>query len=100
MRTLPLNKRFNGFTYTQLRGKRSCIFRQEVTPEIHYYEVFKIRYRNERIIKVKGQEKKIEAGEIWPNDEAFGYWAWSCRTLERALERFNELENYYTKCLT
>ena len=93
MRILPAKKRFNGFDYTLvLRGKRSCIYRQEVTPGIQYFEVFKIKVRKERILKVKGVEKKIEAAEMWPRDEDFGVWAWSCRTLERAMERFNELE--------
>lgn len=94
MKTLPVKKRHNGFDYTLVRrDKRSCIYEQEVTPEIKYYEVFRIKVRKERIIKFKGVEKKIEAGEMWPGDEAFGKWAWTCRTLERAMDRFNDLEN-------
>lgn len=94
MKTLPLILRYHGFNYTQvLRGKRSCIYEQEVTPEIKYYEVFKLRERKERIVIFTGVDKKIEAGERWPRNEDFGEWAWSCRTLDRAMERFHELEN-------
>tara|TARA_R110002020_G_scaffold473167_2_gene702053 strand:+ start:626 stop:907 length:282 start_codon:yes stop_codon:yes gene_type:complete len=27
----------------------------------------------------------------YPSDKAFGVWAWTCLTLERAKEKFNEL---------
>ena len=101
MKTLPLKKRFNGFNYAQvLCGQRSCIYRQEVDPNTYNYEVFKIKVRRERILKIKGIKKSIEAHETWPNDEAFGYWAWSCRTIEKAELRFigmelgNELYEY------
>jgi len=93
MKTLPQKLRYNRFNYTLvLRGQRSCIYEQEVTPDLKYYEVFRIKIRKEKTIKIKGIEKKIEAGEKWPRDEDFGVWAWTCRTLERAKERFNELE--------
>ena len=93
MKALFNKSRKSGFVYTQvLRGKRSCIYEQEVTPEIKYYEVFILQIRKEKTIKFKAGDKKIEAGEMWPNNEAFGKWAWTCRTLERAMERFNELE--------
>jgi len=93
MKTLPIKLRKNGFNYTQvLRGKKSCIYEQEVSEGVKYYEVFKIRIKPERYIK----GKKVEAREWFPHDEAFGYWAWSCRTYERAYERFRELETYKT----
>jgi hypothetical protein len=93
MKTLPLKKRYNGFDYTLVhRGKRTCIYKQIVTNEIRYYEVFIIKVREERTIKFKDGERKIKAHEMWPGNEAFGKWAWTFRTLERAMFRFNELE--------
>ena len=41
---------------------------------------------------VKSNGKRVEAKEWFPHDEAFGYWAWSCRTLDRAMERLRNLE--------
>ncbi|MHA2030542.1 MAG: hypothetical protein ACW99Q_14235 [Candidatus Kariarchaeaceae archaeon] len=54
--------------------------------------MFRIKVRKERIIQFKGVEKKIDAGEIWPSNEAFGRWAWTYRTLDKAMIKYNELE--------
>lgn len=89
MKRLPENLRKNGFSYTLvLRGKRSCIYRQEVTVNMHYYEAF--------VIKVKPAKeifgKSLPEREVFPANEDFGESAWSCRTLKRAKIRFIELE--------
>jgi len=90
MKTLPLKLRKNGFNYTQvLRGIRSCIYEQRVSEKEVCYEVFIVKIRPERNFN----GKVIEAGERFPHDEAFGYWAWSYMTYEDALEKFKELEN-------
>jgi hypothetical protein len=92
--TLALTLRKNGFTYTQIhRGQRSCIYRQEVSPDLYYFEVFIIRIKPERIF----HGKKIEAREWFPHDEAFGDWAWTFRNYDEALWRFRELEEGKTK---
>jgi len=86
---LPLKLRKNGFSYTQVcRGWRSFVYEQSVTPEIKYYEVFELRIQPE--CEIKGYF--YPAKERFPGNEDFGKWAWTCRTLERAMERFNELE--------
>lgn len=87
---LPAKLRFHGFTYTQIcRGQRSCVYEQTVSPKINYYEVFKLRIQHPATLK----GVFYPARERWPKDEDFGYTAWTCRTLERAMERFNEIEN-------
>jgi hypothetical protein len=89
MKTLPFKLRKNVFSYSQvLRGLRSCIYTQRVTEEVTYYEVFLIKIKPERII----ENKILEATEIFPPNEAFGYWAWSYRTMDQAMKKFNELE--------
>ena len=86
---LPQIIRKNRYTYTLvLRGKRSCIYRQEVTETVQYYEVFRIKIKPERYLK----GKLLSASEAFPHDEAFGRWAWSCRNLSDAIDRFNKLE--------
>ena len=90
MKTLPKKLRKNGFDYTLVsRGKRSCIYEQRVSEEIKRYEVFLIKVQRER----EYQGKLFPEKERFPHDEAFGYWAWTCMTLDAAMKRFNDLEN-------
>jgi hypothetical protein len=94
LKTLPPVLERNGFRYTLvLRGKRLCIYQQEVTKDVCYFEVFLIKTRPER--QLCG--KTLPAQEIFPNDEAFGYWAWSYRKYEHTFHRFTELENGYKR---
>ena len=89
MKTLPLKLRKNSFNYTQvLRGQRSCIYAQEVSENTVCFEVFIIKVKPGRMIF----GKIIDQTEVYPNNEAFGYWAWTYRTYESALEKYKELE--------
>jgi len=36
--------------------------------------------------------KRLPEREVFPGNEDFGKTAWSCRTLVKAMERFNKLE--------
>jgi hypothetical protein len=89
MLTLPKNIRKNGFDYVQvLRGKRSCIYEQKVTPRISYYEVFLIVIKPERSLF----GKTLPEREVFPKDEDFGFTAWTYRNLDIAKMRFIEFE--------
>jgi hypothetical protein len=89
VKKLPLKLRKNGFIYTQVcRGVRSFVYEQTITPKIKYYEVFELRIQHEW--EMNGYF--YPAKERFPGNEDFGIWAWTCRTLERAMKRFNELE--------
>ena len=93
---LPLKLSKNGFNYTQvLRGERSCVYEQMYFEEqgIKYYEVFLIKIQPQR----KAFDKEYPAKERFPNDEAFGKWAWSFRNYEDAKWRFDELETGKTR---
>ncbi|MFC2121633.1 hypothetical protein ACFLTI_08570 [Bacteroidota bacterium] len=94
VRTLPLKLTKNGFNYTQvLRGKRTCIYEQRVCKGVTYFEVFLIKVKPTKKIVVDGEVVgEISAREIFPHDEAFGYWAWSIKLYENALKKFEELE--------
>jgi len=86
---VPLKLTKNGFTYTQvLRGRRSCLYEQHVTPRIKQFEVFIIRISPER--EICG--KLILERERFPGNEDFGFWAWSYWTMEEARAKFDELE--------
>jgi len=83
-----LNK--NGFLYTQhARGRIAFIYAQRVSDTTTNYEVFRIKIAPEKYLP---GGKIIPARERFPNNEAFGQWAWTYPTLERAMKRFNELE--------
>ena len=88
--TLPANLFRNGFRYNLVqRGQRSCIYRQDVAPGICYWEVFKLKIRPTWTIK----GKIIPTKEVFPGDDAFSLWAWSYRSYEKAMEKYEEVEN-------
>ncbi|HCY76500.1 MAG TPA: hypothetical protein DHV28_11315 [Ignavibacteriales bacterium] len=74
-----------GFHFTQLiKGEKACIY--EVLDETNkYYEVFRIR-----VFLMPGTKEKYES---YPKANSFGLWAWTFRSKERAMLRFNEIEN-------
>ena len=87
MKTLPLKTRKNDFDYDQvIRGRRYAIYRQTVSQNEHYYELFEIRIRPER--ELDGE--LLEAREAFPHNEAFGYWASVYPSLQEALTAMYE----------
>lgn len=90
IRPLKTKYRKNGFDYTIVRrGQRSFIYCQHVTDQVKYNEVFYRRVAPQWTI----DDNIIPARESFPNDEAFGVWAWSFRSDKRAIEKFKELED-------
>lgn len=86
---LPLEIKRNGATYVfAKRGLKSLIYARTVPEQDTTYEVFKIKIR--KASKVKGHI--IPPGEVFPHDEAFGYWAWQSYTEEGALKYFEKIE--------
>jgi hypothetical protein len=90
MQTLPLILRKNGYTYVQvLRDKRSCIYEQRVDETLSYFEVFNIKIKQPQKYK---SGKEYPEREVFPSNEDFGKTAWSCRTLEDAIKKFEFLK--------
>jgi hypothetical protein len=86
---LPEKLRLDGFTYTrELREGRLCLYEQTVGGICKYYEVFIPRIRKETIFHGTVVPEK----EVFPGDEDFGVTAWSCRTLNDVMIRFNKLK--------
>lgn len=80
----------NKFVYKQVkRNKNKAIYSQHYQENgpIVAYEVFKIKQRKATVI----YGKEYPAQEVFPADNNFGYTAWSCRTLQRAEEKFEEI---------
>jgi hypothetical protein len=94
MKQLAVNIRKNGFNYTQVcRKGRKAVYCQYVNEKTTYYEVFIIKSHDD--IEIAGN--KLEAAEQYPGDSDFGNTAWTCQTLEKAMERYNNLEIEHPK---
>lgn len=88
MQALPIKLSKNGFAYTQIcRDDKKAVYRQYVTPEIEYFEVFIIQIRPD--INFTG--KLVLGGESYPSNEAFGKTAWTFSSLEKAMTKYNSL---------
>lgn len=89
-KTLPVKLRKNGFDYIQYRkSENAFIYKQVISENMVQYEVFEWKIQPERTIN----EKVLPAKEKFPNNEAFGYWAWSYKDYRRAIKKFEELNN-------
>jgi hypothetical protein len=90
MKTLLPTIKKHGFTYTQvLRGKRSCIYEQRVAESIAYFEVFLIKVKPPQVYT---SGRKYPEREVFPCNEDFGKTAWTCRSIEDAMIRYDWLE--------
>lgn len=90
MKSLPHKLNKNGYSYVQIaRGNRSCVYEQHVIDNIRYYEVFIIKISPERIFK----GHVFEAHEKFPDNESFGATAWTFKTEEEAMKKYQELES-------
>ncbi len=88
MKSLDPKQRKNGFDYNLvIREGNVAIYRQVYSENLDYFEIFKVKIRPATIFKGKHFPKR----EVFPSDSFFGETAWSCRTLEKAMERFRGL---------
>ncbi len=89
MKPLSVKLSKNRFEYRfRQKGRRSYIYAQRGTNCDEAYEVFIIRYREERII----EGKILPAKERFPSNEDFGKFAWAYRTWAEAWNKFCQLE--------
>jgi hypothetical protein len=89
---IPLDKIINknNYTYTQvLKGKRYCLYEQNGIANMRCFELFEIKIRPTKDIKGIILKEK----ELFPKDVDFGKTAWAICDLDKALAKFNELEN-------
>lgn len=92
MELLPEIIRRKGFFYNlEKRGTKALIYKQTDAEDgyIAAYEVFKIKVDKPKVVF----GIQLNEREIFPANEDFGKWAWSCPTLERAEKKFQFLEN-------
>ena len=73
--------KLKGYVFNQIsNAKHGFIYEVKGVDSIHY-EVFK------RV------ENRMYDVISYPTEKAFGRWAWTCMSLERAKEKLNEIEN-------
>jgi hypothetical protein len=70
-----------GFIFTQINKSENAYLYEVNTGHSIHYEVFKHK-ENTQFDCVS-----------YPSNKAFGVWAWSCTKLQRALEKFEELND-------
>ncbi len=86
---IPQYLNYHGYDYTQVcRGDKSCLHRQTLEGKTISFEVILIRIQPKTTL----YGKVYPAREHWPKDTDFGMTAWAYWTLERAMEKYNELE--------
>ena len=75
-----------GFHFSQLmRGQKMFLYEVNFDGLTHY-EVFEIR--------VCFTPKTGKPYEGYPKANSFGVWAWTFRDYDKAVEKFNEIENH------
>ncbi len=86
---LPPKLALNGYSYTQvLRKGLKAIYEQRVGGKTAGFEVFTIKVLPRK--ELFG--KTLVERERFPRNEDFGYSAWTFKTKETALKKFNEIE--------
>ena len=84
----------NGYIYKQLkRTDKAAMYSQsdaeDREADFKAFEVFKIKIGKAKVVfGVELPEK-----EKFPSDEDFGKWAWTYTDYEKAIDRFNKIEN-------
>lgn len=68
-----------GFRFTQIKQNQAAYIYLVNTGNSIHYEVFK-RKENSQFNCIS-----------YPSDKAFGIWAWTAKTIEKALDRFEEI---------
>jgi hypothetical protein len=87
---LPLEFIYDKFNYKQiLRSDSVAIYEQSKWGKIRGYEVIIIGRAKKRTVFDRSYPRK----EKYPKSEDWGQKAWTCSTWERALERFNGLND-------
>ena len=92
MEILPEKIKRKGFFYElEKRGNKALMYRQIDDEDniLVAYEVFKIKVDPPKVVF----GIQLNEREVFPANEDFGKWAWTCTNKEKADRRFQEIEN-------
>jgi len=96
MNVLDNEIRKNGFNYKLLkRTEKFAMYSQWDGDKLIGYEIFKIKIQPAKTVLNKDFPEK----ERFPNNEAFGYWAWQARSRSRAEEIYLQIKQFDRRLL-
>lgn len=90
MQQLPLSFKKPGYVYAQIqRSDKAAIYQQadDETGQVYGYEVMQIQIAKEAVVFGKQYPER----EVMPSTAEWGSKAFTCWTLDRAKELFNQL---------
>jgi hypothetical protein len=92
---LPVQFEKKGVSFTQVKRTANALLYKLKNQDGHeYFEVFQRKTQKPFSLWSKGpnaQEYKYPAKEKYPNDEAFGIWAWTYNLPKLAMSKFEEI---------
>ena len=88
---IPTTFHKKGFQYVQLKreGNRAIFEQTRAGTALHNYEVVKIGRHNGYIMG----GMHIEPAETYPGSSLWGITAWTCSTLDAAMQRYDALSS-------
>ena len=86
---IPTTFKKKGFTYTQLKreGKRAIFEQTRAGSAVCNYEVVKIGRHNGYVMG----GMNIEPAETYPGSSLWGITAWTCSSMDAAMQRYDAL---------
>lgn len=81
-----------GLTHTQIAENNAGYLYAVFTDSgASGFDVFEKKTSKDREATIKGVKIRFRASERYPNDNAFGTWAWHYMTLIKAVKKFDSL---------
>jgi len=88
---IPTTFKKKGFTYTQLKREGARAIFQQTRPgsAVNNYEVVKIGRHNGYVMG----GMSIEPAETYPGSSLWGITAWTCSSIDAAMQRYDALSS-------
>lgn len=89
-KVIPTEFKKKGFNYRQLRREGMKAIYEQTRPGscIHNYEVVKLGRHNGYVMG----GVSIEPAETYPGSSLWGITGWTCQSIDKAIERYNQLD--------
>ena len=95
IRKLPQRFEQYGDLFERVYEDQTCYIYKHNQAGADYFEIF--RKKNIRCIDFKTKTLTGELKERYPKAEDFGKWAWCCRSMVKALEYIEKLDQFMPK---
>ena len=89
-KVIPTEFKKKGFNYKQVRrdGMKAIFEQTRNGTELKNYEVVKLGRHNGYVMG----GVKIEPAETYPGSSLWGITGWTCQSIDKAIERYNQLD--------